>query len=67
MNLNFDKIWAAANARYAAAKLEKAGYDNTSIMYMAPEMIPQIASDQVKCMLEALIEEINHQTPKRLG
>ena len=66
MNLDFEKIWRAANARYGSAKLQKAGYNNESAAYIAPEMIPRIASDQVKCMLEALVEEINSQQPTRL-
>ena len=59
MNLDAEKIWRDANAKYGVAKLKKAGY--TDLSYVAPEMIPKIASDQVRCMLEALVEEINRQ------
>lgn len=66
MNINFETVWADANARYATKKLKAAGY--TEIRHLAPEQIPQIASEQVKCMLEALVAEINTQTKdKTLG
>jgi hypothetical protein len=71
VNIDFETVWADANARYATKKLKAAGY--TDIRYVAPELIPQIQSEQVKCMLEALISEVNRQSkdnilgPKRGG
>lgn len=59
MNIDFETVWADANARYATKKLKAAGY--TDVRYLAPEMIPRIQSEQVKCMLEALIAEVNRQ------
>jgi hypothetical protein len=60
MKLDADKIWDEANLIYAAEKLTKAGY--TDFSYLAPEMIPQIESFQVRAMLFALVNAINTQT-----
>ncbi len=51
--IDFDTVLKKANALYAAKKL------GGNLGYCAPENMPQIISDQVKCALEALIAEIN--------
>jgi hypothetical protein len=53
MKLDKDLILQRANALYAEAKQ---GPWND---YTAPELLPQIRSDQVKAVLTALIEAIN--------
>ncbi len=57
--LNFDDIWKQANTLYANEKLDKANVSKSSRPYMAPELIPVIASDQVKMMAKALVDAIN--------
>lgn len=61
MKLNTEQILQEANAIYAVEKLTKAGYKKDHMSYLAPEMIPTIQSDQVKAMMQALINAINKQ------
>lgn len=51
--LDEDKILARANELYEEAK--GCVWDG----YKAPEQRPQIASDQVKCLLKAFVEALN--------
>jgi hypothetical protein len=54
-----DLILTKANSIYAQRKADKHGID---IRYTAPENLPQIESDQVKAILEALVainQELN--------
>ena len=52
----YNILLARANARYAQAKLKAAGYSTKDISYMAPETMPQIASEQVKACLWIMAE-----------
>jgi len=54
--LDEDKILERANELYAAKKLRKKPED---IYFVAPECRPKIASDQVKCLLAAIVEALN--------
>jgi hypothetical protein len=56
MQLNYEEILDKANARYATAWSKRSGID---ISYMAPEQLPKIESEQVKCVLRALVEASN--------
>jgi len=57
--LAFDAIMQRADALYAAEKTKH--LPRGTIMYWAPEMFPRIQSQQVKCMLRALLEAIEKQ------
>jgi hypothetical protein len=61
MKLDFNEVMGKANAYYAEAKLRKAGVCISDAVYIAPEELPQINSDQVKAVLKALIEELNKE------
>lgn len=52
--LNVQEILDRANELYAEAKIPE-----NRLRYMAPETRPAIQSDQVKCVLKALVEAIN--------
>ena len=56
--INYQDIEDRANHLYAVASLKRQGRD---IRYVAPEDIPTIASEQVKCFFRALIENLNSQ------
>lgn len=60
MPINYQVVEDRANALYVVAKLKAAGR-LSSLPYLAPEQIPQIASEQVKCFFRALIDELNSQ------
>jgi hypothetical protein len=62
MKLNYRDILAIANAKYGIRSLRRQKRDPR---YVAPEDIPRIESEQVKCMLEALVEAINNSSPTR--
>jgi hypothetical protein len=51
--LNEETILARANELYAEAKMGKWNG------YTAPELLPQIQSDQVKAVVKALVEALN--------
>jgi hypothetical protein len=53
MNLDYEKVLTRANQLYKEAKWEK--YP----LYYNEDDDFEIESDQVKCMLKALIEELN--------
>lgn len=55
--LNYQSVLDKANTYYVQAKIQKKLFSPTE--YTAPEMYPQIESDQVKSILKALIEELN--------
>lgn len=55
--LNFEHIMQRANTLYAVEKTKH--LPKETIMYMAPELFPTIQSDQVKCIVRALVEAIN--------
>ena len=55
--LKFDDILQRANTLYAVEKTKH--LPKETIMYMAPELFPTIQSDQVKCIVRALVEAIN--------
>jgi hypothetical protein len=57
--LDADQILRIANARYAAAVLQRSGVSAHDASYMAPELMPKIESEQVKAMLFALVGAIN--------
>jgi len=59
MELNYEKILKKANEHYLRAKIKQGLIKESSLPYMAPELIPEIYSDQVKSMLRAIVEEIN--------
>ena len=60
MNLDYHSILKKANAEYGVKALQRQGRDPR---YVAPEEVPEIQSEQVKCMLKALVEAINsHHT-----
>lgn len=59
MKLNAEEILEKANSLYAAAKLQKAGVPESEVRYMAPELLPQIESEQVKSVLIVLVDELN--------
>jgi hypothetical protein len=60
MNLDYYSILKKANAEYGVKALQRQRRDPR---YVAPEDVPQIQSEQVKCVLEALVEAINsHHT-----
>ncbi len=61
MKLDFNTVMAKANAYYAEAKLRQSGVSVSDAVYIAPEELPSIGSDQVKAVLKALIEEINKE------
>jgi hypothetical protein len=58
MKLDYNKVEADANSLYGAAALKRAGLEPR---YVAPETVPTIESQQVKCFFRALIDEINRQ------
>lgn len=57
--LAFDAIMKRADALYAAEKTKHVPKE--TLMYWAPEMFPRIQSEQVKCMLRALLEALEKQ------
>lgn len=59
MNLNYDEIIKAADTYYAEAALKRMGISKEDTAYMAPEQLPRIQSEQLKCFARALIEAIN--------
>lgn len=56
MKLDYDSILQRADILYGAAKTSHIPQED--LAYWAPERFPKIQSEQVKCMLEALIEAI---------
>jgi len=50
-----NEVLEKANLKYAQAKMDK----GMNLMYAAPEMLPTIQSDQVKAVVEVLVEEMN--------
>ncbi len=54
--IDFDTVLKKANALYAAKKL------GGNLGYCAPENMPRILSNQVKCALRALIMELNEHS-----
>ena len=56
MQLSYEEILNKANARYAAAWAKR---NSADIRYRAPEQLPKIESEQVKCVLRALVEAVN--------
>jgi len=56
--LDAKKILERANVLYACKKLRK---KETDLGYVAPEALPKIQTDGVKCVLEALVEALNAQ------
>lgn len=56
MAINEKAILERANELYAERKLAKMHRD---IAYVAPECRPAIESEQVKCLLTALVEALN--------
>jgi len=63
--LAFDAIMQRADALYAAEKTKH--LPRGTIMYWAPEMFPRIQSQQVKCMLRALLEALEKQGNAKLS
>lgn len=59
MYINYKYVEDLANAAYAKIKLARSGLDYN---YTAPEAMPKIESEQVKCFMRALISEINLQS-----
>lgn len=57
--LDYDKVLERANELYCKEKLKHVS--PSSLSYMAPELFPQIQSDQVKSILQALVEAINNE------
>lgn len=55
--LNFDAILKRANTLYAVEKTKHLPKER--IMELAPEQLPTIQSDQVKCIVRALVEALN--------
>lgn len=62
MKLDFDTILKRAEELYAATKLSP-----ETLKYTAPELFPTIQSDQVKCVLRALVEALNETPPKQFS
>jgi hypothetical protein len=64
MKLDKEKIWQNANAIYGHKKLIQMGRKPEDFKYLAPEQIPTIASNQVRAIMEAIVDEINEQNNK---
>ncbi len=57
MKLNYEEILARTNELYSKEKTKN--FPPKDLLYWAPEMLPKVESDSVKCMLKALVEAIN--------
>lgn len=58
--LNYTEILERANMLYAAEKTKH--IPESDLRYWPPERFPKIESNQVKCMLKAIIEAINSES-----
>jgi hypothetical protein len=59
MKLDKEKIWQNANVIYGHKKLIQMGRKPEDFKYLAPEQIPTIVSNQVRAIMEAIVDEIN--------
>ena len=57
--IDYDKVLEKANELYVIEKTKHVNPE--SMAYWAPEMFPKIESNQVKCMLRALVDELNKE------
>lgn len=60
LKLDYDKVLKRANELYKQVKLQSMPPDEAKhFAYTAPELLPDIRSEQVKAVLQALVEAIN--------